>query len=160
MPIDEAFFVDFGSTDRSRAVETNNITNDIQRHMHAASSLFPKLAPPVTVTTGVASYVEGIAVDIIPNNTIPVEYDIHAVFADDVSIFDKTFIVTFYNKLNDDNIGEIPIRLNTNVSSINITEMHSGPLAGNTGVYAKVAVEGGLSKTIKIRVSYHRTGAA
>jgi len=160
MPIDEAFFVDYGSTDRSRAVETNNITNDIQRHMHAASRVYPKLAPPVTLTTGVASYVEGVAVDIIPNNTIPVEYDIHGVFVDAVSIFDKTFVVTFYNKANDSNVLEVPVKLNTNVSSIYVPEIHSGPIDGNTGVYAKVAVEGGGSKTIKIRVLYHRTGAA
>ena len=65
MLINDGFFVDFGSTDRSRAINIKDNTDDIQRHMHAASRVYPKLAPPVTLTTGVASYVEGVAVDII-----------------------------------------------------------------------------------------------
>lgn len=150
----------YGTSDRSRDEETNTVTLDLQRHNHAASRVYPKLAAPIQLISGAGSYEEGIAFEVVPNNTINTEWDMHDVFVSVVGEKDVDYIITFYNNNNDNNVAEAIIRLSSNVSAVNVSYAKSSPIPANTGIYAKAAVENGGSKTIDIKIQYDLTGAA
>lgn len=158
MTIDTAYFKSYGAGDRSRDSTTNDTVIDIQRHSHAASRVYPKFADAVEVTTGAGPYEEGAAVEIVPDGAITREWDIHDVFVSTTDAKDVDYIITIYTNDNDRNVAEAVVRLSSNVSAVNVSYAKSSPILANVGVYAKVAVQGGLSKKISIRIQYDETG--
>lgn len=160
MSINDAFFKQYGSGDRSRDSETNSTVVDLQRHTHAASRVYPKFADAIELTAGAGAYQEGAAVEIVPDNTIAREWDIHDIFASVTDTKDVDYIITIYSNINDNNLCEGVIRLSSNVSAINTSYAKSSPVPANVGVYAKVACQSAGSKKISIRIQYDETGDA
>jgi hypothetical protein len=160
MSINDAYFKQYGSGDRSRDSETNEVTIDIQRHSHAASRVYPKFADAIELTTGAGLYEEGVAVEIVPNGAITREWDIHDVFVSVTDTKDVDYIITIYANDNNRNLAEAVVRLSSAVSAINVSYGKSSPISASIGVYAKAAVQGGGSKKISIRIQYDETGDA
>jgi hypothetical protein len=156
----DTYYNSISQSDRDRAIETNSAVIDIQRHSHAGSRLYPKFADSILLTAGAGDYEEGSAVEIVPNNAINTEWDIHDVFASTVSNFDLDYVITFYQNGTSTPRAESVIRLSSAVSGTNTSYAKSDPIPANVGVYAKVAVQGGLSRTISIRILWDFTGAA
>jgi hypothetical protein len=116
--------------------------------------VYPYLAAGATITSAAGSFVLGAASDIIPNSAITSDYKIFLIYIEDIDTVDKTYILNLYRKDNDLLLGSVRNKINTFETQIPNIEFPSPKIPANVGVYGKIAVEDGLSKTMVVAVGY------
>jgi len=88
-------------------------------------------------------------------DVIPESFDIHEIFIEAMNTIGKTYQLQLYRTDTDAIIGILRAQINANKSDPSGNSIQTPLLPAETGIYARVAIEDGGSKTMQISIRYH-----
>lgn len=133
---------------------TYDILRVMEEHVHSPGEVYPTLANGVVVTGGAGAWGLGSFVEIIPTSIKTVDFDIHYVVIEGVSVAD-VYEVVLYNvttEIGRRRIAFIDIANSQTLPSIPFQTMIQGK---NSQIQAKIANKLGGNETLTISLATH-----
>ncbi len=128
---------------------------ELIEHVHTVQKVYPTLADGVTLTTAIGDWGLGTITEIVPANTITIEFDIHEVLVEDVNTQDKTYELVLYYGAGDTECVRVRFAATSNKGGVPAQFAMTPLIPANSRVRAQLAIEDGGSKTIKLSLRYH-----
>ncbi len=128
---------------------------ELNEHVHSLQKVYPTLADGVTLTTAAGDWALGTMTEIIPINTITVQFDIHEVLIEDVNTQDKTYELVLYYGAGDTECARVRFAATSNKGGVPAQFAMTPLLPANSRMRAQIAIEDGGGKTAKISLRYH-----
>lgn len=130
---------------------------EIFEHMHSSSQIYPKLADPVLITkAGGAWAAYGTPTEVVPVDTITVEFDLHWVVVSDISA-NGFYTATIYKGLAGSEIAIAEIAANRNAvqSQEGSIPIATAPIPANTRISVALSSSNAGADTVNVRLMYH-----
>ncbi len=128
---------------------------ELNEHVHSLQKVYPTLADGVTLTTAAGDWALGTMTEIIPINTITLQFDIHEVLIEDVNTQDKTYELVLYYGAGDTECARVRFAATSNKGGVPAQFAMTPLLPANSRMRAQIAIEDGGGKTAKISLRYH-----
>lgn len=132
-------------------------TYTIEEHIHSKSKVYPTLTDGVTLTAG-AAWVLGVFAEIVPLNTITLDFDIHYVSIEDISA-NGVYELVLYSDADgiggdEVEIGRVRFTRNAIQSATLNVPMTTPIVSANSQIKAKLAGSN-AGQTAVISIFYH-----
>jgi len=126
----------------------------LEEHAHSTQCVYPTLGAGVTATGAAGAWTLGNFVEIVPVNTITLDFDIHWINIEAVSAADSYELVLYVETTE---IGRTRFTvLGTPANTIiPVKNFQSKIVKANSQIQAKIANAGGGGETATISVEYH-----
>jgi len=124
-------------------------------HIHSAQKVYPTEADGVALATDAGDWALGTITEIVPENTITSEFDIHEVLVEDVNTQDKTYELVLYYGGDDTECGRVRFAASTTKGGVPAQFAMTPLLPANSRIRAQLAIQDGGSKTAKVSLRYH-----
>ena len=126
--------------------------HNLEEHAHTASKVYPTLADGVAVTAG-AAWVLGAFAEVVPINTIAVDFGIHHISVETLNTNDEYEIV-LYQGASDVEVGRVRVTKNAVMDGTMNIPFQTPIIPANARIRAKCASDAGGS-IATISIFYH-----